>query len=161
MNKYKFLILAIVFLIANASSVFACTCEKTNSFDEVVERSQAVFSGKVIKIQFQKAFDYELKKQSSGEKIDYKNLVVIFEVGRWWKGGTTTKVSLVTDIMKSADGIIAISNCEYKYVSGKEYLVFAGGDKNQLVSGACTPTKLLNKANKELELLGEGREPAQ
>ena len=161
MSKCKITIFVIVFLIANASSAFACVCAET-TFDETVLQSKAVFSGKVVKAEYKKGIVTKLKEegpQPAGKKVEYEVLVVTFEVERWWKGGATAEVSLITEQTKYANGFIGVSSCDYEYTVGEKYLVFAHADKDRLISGVCTPTNKLERANKELELLGEGKEP--
>lgn len=161
MRNYRIIIFVVAWLIANASSALACVCAGT-TFDETFGQVKAVFSGKVVKAEYKKGIVNQMEDlftQETGKKVDYEVLVVTFEVERWWKGGTKAEATLVADEIKLATGKVFTSNCENQYIVGEKYLIFAYADKEQLVSGACTPTNKLDKAKKELELLGEGKEP--
>jgi hypothetical protein len=162
MDRYKIIFLITAILILNVSSVLACLCDKRPTFSGSFEQSAAVFSGKVIKAEYKKHISPELtesKAEPTDNKAEYEVLVITFEVERWWKGGTTAEVLLVTGQAKLSNGKIWVTTCEYEYTLGEKYLVFAQGDKDRLVSGICTLTNKLNEAKKELELLGEGTEP--
>ncbi len=161
MNKPNMIILVVAFLIATASPTFACVCAET-SFEDTFQEVKAVFSGKVVKAEYKKGIVNELQEleaEQTGKKIEYEVLVLTFEVERWWKGGTSLEVTLVADQTRDANGKVGISTCEFEYIVGERYLIFAWGEKDRLLSGACTPTNKLEKAEKELKLLGEGKEP--
>ena len=164
MNRHKIIFLTVAILILNVSSALACLCDKRSTFSESLEQSAAIFSGKVIKAEYQKKHITDKSDKSKAKptdnKAEYEVLVITFEVERWWKGGTTTEVSLFTGQAKLRNGTIWVTSCDNEYILGEKYLVFAYGDKDRLVSGSvCSLTKKLNEAKKELGLLGEGVEP--
>jgi hypothetical protein len=47
---------------------------------------------------------------------------------------------------------------DFMFADGKEYLVYASGQEERLVTSACTRTRELEKAGEDLKELGEGYE---
>jgi hypothetical protein len=107
----------------------ACGCQQSGSPREELKRVDAVFSGEVINVNW--------------EKIEFK-------VEKIWKGPRTKRISV-----KHRD---ELSDCTYVFVVGKKYLVYAFG-KEVLATHICTRTKELDKASDDLKELGEGKEP--
>jgi hypothetical protein len=107
----------------------ACLCGSPGSPSEELQRNDAVFSGEVI---------------SRG----FKSAKVEFNVEKSWKGPRARKISLK----------YIGSGCNYPFVVGKKYLVYARG-KEILETDVCTRTKDLDKASDDLKELGEGKEP--
>jgi len=107
----------------------ACGCQQSGSPREELKRVDAVFSGEVINVNW--------------EKIEFK-------VEKIWKGPRTKRISV-----KHRD---ERSDCTYVFVVGKKYLVYAYG-KKIYSTHVCTRTKGLDKASYDLNELGEGKEP--
>jgi len=107
----------------------ACGCQQPGSPREKLKRVDAVFSGEVINVNW--------------EKIE-------FNVEKIWKGPRTKRISV-----KHRD---ELSSCTYVFVVGKKYLVYAYG-KKIFSTHVCTRTKELDKASYDLNELGEGEEP--
>jgi hypothetical protein len=108
----------------------ACGCQQSGrSPREELKRVDAVFSGEVINVNW--------------EKIEFK-------VEKIWKGPRTKRISV-----KHRD---ELSDCTYKFVVGKKYLVYAYG-KEIFSTYVCTRTKELVNASYDLNELGEGKEP--
>ncbi len=103
----------------------------------------------------------ESLKKDSGRQVDYETLVVKFQVERWWKGEVTTEIILLTSETKNSDGTGSNSGCDYSFKKGESYLIYANGKGSQLRTDACSRTKLLTKAEVDLKILGEGKEPVE
>ena len=111
----------------------ACDCAAT-TFDEVFERADAVFSGRVISV------------------AEYWEPVVI-RVDTVWKGSAATTTSVHTP---------GGTSCTYGgFVEGKEYLVYADEARRGILNvWTCSGTVELGGAQDALQMLGEGRAPA-
>jgi hypothetical protein len=145
--KRKILLLISLFLIINFMLVvvprtgYACSCAESPSVEEELKQKTAVFSGKVIKIE-------EKNKliRSSADPVS-----VLFEVKHSWKGVNQSQVMVYT-AMSSA-------SCGYEFNLKTEYLVYAYGEENHLITSICDRTKPLLLANDDLAVLGEGTPP--
>ena len=78
---------------------------------------------------------------------------VRFDAERAWKGVTESAVTVTTG---NGGG-----DCGYGFEQGKEYLVYAYGDKESLDTGICTRTQPIIDAYVDLAALGPGYVPSQ
>jgi len=149
MKKINLLILMLVlfnsFFMFNPTGVSACSCASPQSVETELENKTAVFSGKVIKIQEKSTFSFS---QSSADPVS-----VLFEVKSIWKGVNQSQV-IVSTAMSSA-------SCGFEFVEGNDYLVYAYGEGDQLGTGLCERTTLLQNANKDLKVLGVSNAPTE
>ena len=103
------MMLSVVFSLISMSIVpttsYACSCAQPPSVEDELERSQAVFSGKVLEVKEQKNFSGYMKKR------------VLIEVAETWKGVSESQVIITTG---SGGG-----DCGYEFQVGQEYLVYA------------------------------------
>ena len=144
-NKPHLIVVGLLLLIPSAS--FACTCADESLFpggrpmkeqvDSARQESEAIFSGVVTRIVFNKATKtYETK----------------FKVYRSWKGVDTEEVNVV--------GVIVFP-CVYTFKVGEKYLVYAYNfeekGKKKLQATVCGRTKFLRYADEEMKLLGDGK----
>jgi hypothetical protein len=131
-------------LILSPSVTYACSCAPPPSVEEELERKTAVFSGKVIDI-------------SGPNKRIFKSsadpVTVLLEVDTIWKGINESQV-----IVHTAE---SSASCGFKFELGKEYLVYAYGDKGDLQTGLCERTTLLTSAAEDLSILGKGKTPSE
>lgn len=140
-------VLCLVFhamFMLNPSTGYACSCAGEPTVEDELERSDAVFTGKVIEIQE--------KKQLNGLTKKY----VLFEVKKTWKGISQSQVILTTG-MGGGD-------CGYEFEEGKEYLVYAtksSFNDHELSTDICHRTRERISAQEDLALLGEGKAPTQ
>ena len=139
-------VLCMVFSLLSLSigpiTSYACDCVKPPSVEDELERSQAVFSGKVLEVN-------EINK-------GYMKKRVLLEVAETWKGVSESQVIITTG---SGGG-----DCGYKFHVGEEYLVYANpssmyGGQEELVSIICDRTTELSTAQEDLAVLGEGKAP--
>ncbi len=136
------MIILVGFMAATPQQAYACSCIPPSPPLESMATSDAVFSGKVTRIEAEEA-----PIMSSADPVK-----VVFEVSRVWKG--------------AEDGAIALStardsaSCGYDFVAGQEYLVYAHSSESGLTTGLCTRTMPLSAAGEDLAALGEGVVPA-
>lgn len=147
-NKFLFtMMLSVVFSLISMSIVpttsYACSCAQPPSVEEELERSKAVFSGKVLEVKEQKGFTGYIKKR------------VLIEVAETWKGVSESQVIITTG---SGGG-----DCGYEFQVGQEYLVYATEStmygEAELVTIICDRTTEMGAAQEDLAVLGEGKEP--
>jgi hypothetical protein len=133
-NRNLFGLMALAFVLSLAT-VSACSCMAPGTPLEELNRSDAVFAGKVIDID--KGFmDYTYK--------------VTFEVQDSWKGIEAQEITLQT----GQDSAM----CGYPFEVNKTYLVYADQLEGELTAGLCSRTALLSNedftSNEDLEELG-------
>ena len=129
------------FFVININLVRACSCITPSQPKESLEKSTAVFVGKVMDINIPSGFF-----MSSGDKTK-----VEFEISKFWKGPSYKNIALTT----ARDG----ASCGYSFKKGEEYIVYAYDDENKLNTDLCTRTKLISNAREDLTALGEGKNP--
>ncbi|HSK70237.1 MAG TPA: hypothetical protein VK892_00975 [Pyrinomonadaceae bacterium] len=170
LNKQKTLISFVACLLLSATKVFACGCFYlpnefvSDAVSNAVKQSTMVFAGKVVGFEYRKGIPKRhlvLREKNLDKQIDYETLVVKFQVEQWWKGESATEIFLVTDNTKNSDGISSGSSCDYSFGEGERYLVYAYGKEGELRTNSCARTKLLTKAEEDLKILGEGKEPIE
>ena len=119
---------------------YACSCAEPYPVKEELERSSAVFSGKVVEI-----VDKNKSKaiQSSADPI-----AVRFEVEESWKKISQTQIIVYTERSSAS--------CGYRFDLGKEYLVYAHEADGELWANICSRTALLTAAVNDVQELGKG-----
>lgn len=124
-------------------SAYACDCVSPPSVETELSQSDAVFSGKVIRIK---------DKRSAGGYIRNE---IIFEVYQTWKGVDESQIKIITG---QGGG-----DCGYHFVPDGEYLVYGRNSemygKSQLSTGICDRTVDLEAAKEDLRILGKGNSP--
>lgn len=121
---------------------YACSCAMPASVQEELQRSEAVFSGKVIGITEKKGL-----LRSSADP-----LTVQVSVSSVWKGTIAPEVTIYT--------ALSSASCGYGFQRNTEYLIYAGRDADgQLQTNLCSRTKPLSKAEEDLAALGTGQSP--
>jgi hypothetical protein len=130
-----------LFLAAAPQKAYACSCMMPGSPQEEMDRSAAVFAGKVIKME-----------APTGPIISSADPVaVLFEVSEVWKGPQEAQIRLTT----ARDS----ASCGYEFQGGGEYLVYAYEGEFGLEAGLCTRTMPVANANQDFAELGEGFVP--
>ncbi|MEA3377063.1 MAG: hypothetical protein U9R72_12795 [Chloroflexota bacterium] len=121
-----------------AGRAFACTCAPPGSPADELERSTAVFAGKVTGVEL-----------PGGDVISSADPVeVTFRVFTVWKG--PTRDPLVVTTARSS------ISCGYEFETAKEYLVYAYGEEDDLQVSLCSRTRPLALAGADLAALGRG-----
>lgn len=113
-------------LFLNFTSAQQCSCTSVAPFDETVQYSYAIFSGKVLEVNLPDSFNPR-------DPNSYPS--VAFEATHVWKGPVHETYTISTPY-DSPGG------CEFAYVQGQEYLVYAGGGSSlgeeSFQSGLCS-----------------------
>jgi len=140
-----FTFIIILFIISFPSNTSACSCAELPSVEEEFERSQAVFSGKVV--------DIREKRSIKG----YITKSVLFEVTDTWKGVKQSQIIITTG---QGGG-----DCGFDFKEGQEYLVYANESTmygaKALVSTLCNRTNEWSVLQEDLKILGEGQPPIE
>lgn len=135
---------ALIFLLL-PETVYACSCAPPPSVQEELKRSHEVFVGQVL----------EVKQQKHGR---YVTNAALFEVNQVWKGKPETQKIIYTG---TGGG-----DCGIYFEKGKSYLVYAHpssmyGGKELMISIMCDRTTALDKAQADLDILGQGEKPTE
>ncbi|MBY0121832.1 hypothetical protein [Bacillus sp. S/N-304-OC-R1] len=147
-NKLRLILFGCITLLLMSAFPFdvkACSCAELPSIEEEFDRSQAVFSGKVIRI-------------SETESMKgYRTKTVLFEVINTWKGVTQSQI-----IIRTGQGG---GDCGIDFIEGIEYLVYANesdmyGPK-ELVTIICDRTNKLSASQEDIQVLGAGTPPTE
>ena len=132
-------VLLIATVLSNTPSALACPCPELPGPLTSLERSTAVFSGEVIYVD--EEGDALPLTGAGTRRVD-------FRVDRAWKGIERIRIGVHTESSSAA--------CGYAFTSGKEYLVYAYGDRGDLLVSACSRTRtLVDVSAEELAALGE------
>ena len=129
-NQLVFAVAVLFLISAAASTGFACSCATPidQSDRELVESEKlsadAVFIGRVVKI-------VKARDRRGEPLIDsYK---AVFDVTERWKGPRLRYMRV--------NFFVGCCLCDYPFAKGKEYLVYASGDGQNLSASVCGRTK--------------------
>lgn len=125
----------LLFLICSGIAL-ACSCIEPGSPMKELEKSSAVFSGRVTGI------------DDCNRMTDYLcGYYVTFQVYEVWKGDIAEETTVITSDNSAS--------CGFNFEQGKEYIIYADGD--ELSVSLCSRTRLLSL--EDTELLGESSRP--
>jgi hypothetical protein len=127
-------VVAVLFL--SPSSAAACDFEEPPPPQEAMDSASAVFSGEVRSI--------EPVADDPGEQF----IEVRFDVDRAWKGIESTPVTVET--------LQDPATCGFPFEVGETYIVYAYSQGTPLTTMLYHRTQLLERADEDLEELGEG-----
>jgi len=130
------LVAGVLVLTGLVQQVFACTCLPPESPADELERSTAVFAGEVTSV----------KAPSGPITSSADPIAVTFQVYTVWKGSHSDTFTITT--ARSS------ASCGYPFETGKEYLVYAHGEADDLQVSLCSRTKPLTLASSDLVALG-------
>jgi hypothetical protein len=154
-------ILSMLFVLLTASPAHACLCGGTTVRKSFKEAS-AIFTGKFLRSEYRKGIKSQFEEMNAGytgKKLDYEVLVYVFEADKWWKGAGTREVVLISDETRRSDGTGSVSDCGLGFEKGVDYLIYAYGKGDDFGTGACTLTKRVARAQKDISLLGRLARP--
>lgn len=137
----KFTITFLVFslpFVLKTPVIFACSCVQLDSPLTSLNESTAVFAGQVTDIDISDGITF-----SSADPMK-----ATFNVAQSWKG-LVEKNTTVSTARSSA-------SCGFDFETGREYLVYAYGNDNDLQVSLCSRTNLLARAGDDLSALGQG-----
>lgn len=125
-------------LIVSPLHASACDCYIPENALEALEKSDAVFTGKVKKIK---------KVLQQGSTYD----AVLIEVGETWKGVDESQVIIYTEW----------SSCQFEFESGQQYLLYAYkvGEQYHVIN--CGRSTTVAKGAEDIKLLGGGKQPSK
>jgi hypothetical protein len=118
-------------VLAYVQDAIACSCLEAPSVESAVDGAHAVFEARVA------------DSRSGGPPG--KELHVVLDVTRSHKGAGAGRVEVVTASDTAA--------CGYPFQRGKDYLVYAHRDGNELAVSLCSRTRLLAEATEDLRVL--------
>jgi hypothetical protein len=127
-------------LICCQPQVLACVCVSMGyTLDQQIKgelkRNGAIFWGEVT----------EIVPRTTDRNI-------IFRVDKFWKGDVSEKFTVASHYNDS---------CEYPFVVGHSFLIFAHPWQGKPFTGTCTLTRDMEKAAEELKILGKGKTPEE
>lgn len=140
MRSIKLGLTIVVFLLLNVGTAEACTCAPPPSATESLGQSDAVFSGKVLKIK---------RIKSNDALAGLWQVEVVFAVNSSWKGVAKREISVFTASQSAA--------CGYNFRKGMTYLVYADSSQGKLVTSLCSRTRRVEDAREDLKELGAGK----
>jgi hypothetical protein len=145
MPFFGLLVMVILLTGSFPSVTSACSCAELPTAASELERSKAVFSGKVL--------DINEKRSAQG----YITKSVLFEVTNTWKGVTQSQIIITTG---QGGG-----DCGFNFTKGQEYLVYANDSDmygaKSLVTLICDRTNYLTALKEDLHILGAGKPPVE
>ncbi|HKC88075.1 MAG TPA: hypothetical protein VKG02_18970, partial [Blastocatellia bacterium] len=152
MRVWQALALASAMLTGGLATAAPARCSKPVSVLAELEKSDAVFAGKVIAEEYR-----PLKTSTAQDEV----LTVRFAVEKWWKGARSEEVILYTSTIRNSERIISSEEEDFRFSVGERYLVYASGAPDDLRTNGCRRTKKLESADEDLQKLGEGGAPQQ
>jgi hypothetical protein len=138
-TKLLMFIYVFVFIVIRTGSAWACSCSAPVTTAEALNRSTAVFKGKVVKITIPTS-DWIGLTRTGAQRVT-------FQVLKQWKGPSEENAVVVTRL--TAEG------CGMPFEEQKEYLVYVVADLRHTQTGICTGTKSAADAESEMEELDE------
>jgi TonB family protein len=125
-------------------------CIKPGPPTAELARATAVFSGKVV------GRDYVVEKTASGR---VQRLIIKIRVERVWKGDISPDVTMYTSEVHLPNGVTDSIEEDFRFEDEKDYLIYAFGKSDHLMTSKCTRTRELSKAAEDLRELGNGHAP--
>ena len=126
-------------VVFSTQSASACSCAPPPPPKKALEAAQAVFLGKVIKIE-----------KPADKKRGFGPITVTFEVSTNYKGVKTKQVKVRTAASGAA--------CGYGFAKDHSYLVYCySSDKGKTLStNLCTRTRSKKNATADIKAIGPG-----
>src|SRR5262245_28869121 len=132
MRVWQALALASAMLTGGVATAAPARCYMPVSVSEELEKSDAVFAGKVIAEVYR-----PLKTPRAQDEV----LTVKFVVEKWWKGAKSEEVILYTSTIRNSERIISSEEEDFRFSVGERYLVYASGAPDDLRTNGCRRTK--------------------
>jgi len=116
-----------------------CTCMAPATTAEALQKSSAVFRGRVVAI-YRSFFDRIGITNSAGYRVQ-------FEITKQWKGAPSKSTVVITRLIGEA--------CGFPFEQNKEYLVYVVTEPRDIQTGICTGTKNINDAEQDIRDLNK------
>ena len=120
------------------NAAYACSCVIPESPNDSLQKSDAVFSGKAVKI--------EEKHQNDLAFSSMDSVLVTFDVDRVWKGENEASITIQTSPSSAS--------CGYSFEENSHYLVYANRNGDMLDVSLCSRTNLVSSATEDIGDLG-------
>jgi hypothetical protein len=119
---FSFVVLLAWFVLPQwIPNAYACSCLGIPDIARAVSGVDVVFAGRVV------AAD---------------RFMAQFEVEKIWKGQDRSRITMLTGARDMGNGTITASSCDFSYVAGQRYVVYAAGAPNALIAGVCSRTAI-------------------
>jgi hypothetical protein len=138
MNRLTISAAFILTIVLVATRAYSCTCEihGDGSPESSRRHAKALFIGEVL----------EVREATKGEREDSSNsFIVRMRVEGYWKGIKSREVNVETDM----------TGCGPYFRVGEKFLVYGMGRR---LETACSGTRKLEYADKDLRILGKPKE---
>jgi Tissue inhibitor of metalloproteinase len=140
--KRIFIIFISIFFLFSLKG-YACSCVPPDTPEKELQQADAVFSGKVIKVE--EGGSGEFSANSSSQ------VSVTLEVKEIWKGIEENRIVVKTEQHSAS--------CGYEFEKNKEYIVYAQKQGNEWYVSLCSRTTILAEAGEDVKALGKGDPP--
>lgn len=137
--KLRLSLLVLAILLMGVERGHACTCMAPVTPADALEKSSAVFRGRVTRIS--RPFLDRVGIARTG------NHRVEFEITKRWKGAQSKSIVVSTRLSGEA--------CGFPFEEGKEYLIYVAPGPLDIETGICTGTKHIAGAELEMEQLDQ------
>ena len=127
----------IVSYVVTIEPAYACTCMAPATAVEALQKSSAVFRGRVVTI-YRSFLDRVGITNTAGYRVQ-------FEITKQWKGTPSKSIVVITRITGEA--------CGFPFEEKKEYLVYVVTEPKDIQTGICTGTKNIADAEQEMKEL--------
>jgi hypothetical protein len=144
-------LITLVFVVITASPVANVRCVIPGTPAAELSRATAVFSGKVV------GRDYISEETPSGDTAH--RLIIKIAVERVWKGDIFADETMYTSEVRLANGMTQTDAEDFYFQDDKQYLIYAFGKRDRLLTSGCTRSREFSKADDDLKELGYGHEP--
>ena len=128
--------LIVSYLVA-VEPAYACSCMAPATAAEALQKSSAVFRGRVVKI-YRSFLDRVGITSTAGHRVQ-------FEITKQWKGASSKSTVVITRLTGEA--------CGFPFEEKKEYLVYVVTEPKDIQTGICTGTKNIAEAEQEMKQL--------
>jgi hypothetical protein len=136
-TRIAFLIWLVGIWFLSIGPAYACTCMAPPTAAEALQKSSAVFRGRVVTI-YRSFLDRVGITNTAGYRVQ-------FEITKQWKGTPAKSIVVITRITGEA--------CGFPFEEKKEYLVYVVTEPKDIQTGICTGTKNIAEAEEEMKQL--------
>lgn len=143
MKKLSIILLLAGVLLFMEGTVTACWCGELANFTPEQIRKRQTEEADWAEVIF------------SGEVVSIDRFKVKFKVDEVWKGKHQDEITMSTGARLTQEGRIKITSCDYKFIVGEKYVVFAKMIEGELQTYQCTGTMVLKNAEARIEFLNE------
>lgn len=127
--------------LSRPDTAYACDCAIPENSTEALQENAAVFTGKAL----------AMKETNWTGQYDEEFDAVLFEVERIWKGVEESQIIVYNPT----------SSCQYDFMAGSSYLVYANLNGGEWVVSNCSRTVEMTQASSDVSELGSSVPPRQ